>query len=65
MKWLLSGIHLRAEWNKFNGTDILDLLEVCEFYFDIYATAENYKVKTIITYLHDILGVLKFLSHGF
>jgi hypothetical protein len=47
----------RAEWNKFDGTGILELLEDCEFYFDIYVTAENYKVKTIITYLHDKISV--------
>jgi hypothetical protein len=39
-----------AELNKFDGSDIIEWLEDCEFYFDIYNNAKNYKVKTIVTY---------------
>jgi hypothetical protein len=41
----------RAELNKFDGSSIIEWLEDYEFYFDIYNTVENYKVKTIVTYL--------------
>jgi len=41
----------KTKLNKFDGTGIVEWLEDCEFNFDIYNTADHYKVKTIITYL--------------
>jgi hypothetical protein len=41
----------RAELNKFDGAGIIDWLVDCEFYFDIYNTAEQFKVKIFISYL--------------
>jgi hypothetical protein len=41
----------RAELNKFDGSSTVDWLEDCDFYFDLYNTAEQFKVKTIVPYL--------------
>jgi hypothetical protein len=46
-KWNTS----QAELNKFDGSGTVDWLEDCDFYFDLYNTTQQFKVKTIVPYL--------------
>jgi Ty3 transposon capsid-like protein len=41
----------RAEMTKFDGSNLIDWLEDCEYYFHISHTPDYYKVQTVIPFL--------------